>query len=73
VAEQSEGLRLADGVTLMQDLVAGPIGGPLFALAVAIPFLVNAGTCAASAGTADRLAARDDRLSPPGHRWARAA
>lgn len=40
---------LAGGDTLMQNLVAGPLGGFLFGVAAALPFLVNAGTYAASA------------------------
>ncbi len=40
---------LAGGTVLMQQMVAGPLSGALFAVAAAIPFLVNAGTYAASA------------------------
>ena len=40
---------LIGGVTLMQQMVAGPLGGFLFLLAASIPFFVNAGTYAASA------------------------
>ncbi|MEY9839141.1 MFS transporter [Streptacidiphilus sp. EB103A] len=40
---------LLGGVTLMQQMVAGPLGGFLFLLAASIPFFVNAGTYAASA------------------------
>ncbi|GIH17450.1 MFS transporter [Rugosimonospora africana] len=40
---------LAGGVTLTQGMLAGPLSGFLFAVAVSIPFLVNAGTYAASA------------------------
>jgi MFS family permease len=40
---------LVGGVTLTQQLLAGPLGGFLFLVAAAIPFFVNAGTYAASA------------------------
>jgi len=40
---------LLGGVTLMQQMIAGPLGGFLFLLAASIPFFVNAGTYAASA------------------------
>ncbi|HEY2671573.1 MAG TPA: MFS transporter [Rugosimonospora sp.] len=40
---------LGGGTTLMQGMLAGPLGGFLFAVAVSIPFFVNAGTYAASA------------------------
>ncbi|HEX5496039.1 MAG TPA: MFS transporter [Mycobacteriales bacterium] len=40
---------LFGGTILMQQMVAGPLGGFLFVLAASIPFLVNAGTYAASA------------------------
>jgi MFS family permease len=40
---------LASGTVLMQSMVAGPLSGVLFGIAAAIPFLVNAGTYAASA------------------------
>jgi len=40
---------LAGGYTLMQGMVAGPVGGFLFLAAASIPFFVNAGTYAASA------------------------
>jgi MFS family permease len=40
---------LFGGVTLMQGMVAGPLGGFLFVVAASIPFFVNAGTYAASA------------------------
>jgi MFS family permease len=40
---------LFGGTLLMQQMVAGPLGGFLFAVAASIPFLVNAGTYAASA------------------------
>jgi MFS family permease len=40
---------LFGGATLMQSMVAGPLGGFLFVVAACIPFFVNAGTYAASA------------------------
>ena len=40
---------LVGGTTLMQGMIAGPLGGFLFVLAVCVPFFVNAGTYAASA------------------------
>ena len=40
---------LYSGTTLMQGMVAGPLGGLLFVIAASIPFFVNAGTYAASA------------------------
>lgn len=41
--------RLVGGTILMQQMVAGPLGGFLFAVAASIPFWGNAGTYAASA------------------------
>jgi MFS family permease len=46
--ERANGL-LAGGDTVMENMVAGPLGGFLFALAAGLPFLANAGTYAASA------------------------
>jgi MFS family permease len=40
---------LVGGTTLMQSMIAGPLGGFLFVLAACVPFYVNAGTYAASA------------------------
>jgi MFS family permease len=40
---------LFGGTLLMQQMVAGPLGGFLFAAAASVPFFVNAGTYAASA------------------------
>ncbi len=40
---------LAGGATLMQGMIAGPLGGFLFVVAACIPFFANAGTYAASA------------------------
>ena len=41
--------RLVGSVTLMQGLVAGPLGGLLFVMAAALPFLAGAGAFAVSA------------------------
>ena len=76
---------LVGGTTLMQEMIAGPLGGFLFVLAACVPFYVNAGTYAASAvliglvtGTyrAARPAARHDDRAPrirtelaEGFRW----
>jgi MFS family permease len=49
---------LIGGVTLMQQMVAGPLGGFLFLLAASIPFFVNAGTYAASAVLIGTVAGR---------------
>jgi MFS family permease len=40
---------LVGGATVTQQMVAGPLGGFLFALAACIPFFVNSGTYVASA------------------------
>ncbi|HEX9335555.1 MAG TPA: MFS transporter [Pseudonocardiaceae bacterium] len=40
---------LFGGNTLMQGMIAGPLGGFLFVIAASIPFFLNAGTYAASA------------------------
>jgi MFS family permease len=40
---------LVGGTTMMQQMIAGPLGGFLFVLAACVPFFVNAGTYAASA------------------------
>ncbi|MFE0021284.1 MFS transporter [Amycolatopsis sp. NPDC059021] len=40
---------LLGGVTLMQHMIAGPLGGFLFVVAASIPFFVNAATYAVSA------------------------
>ena len=40
---------LVGGTTLMQGMIAGPLGGFLFVLAASVPFFVNTGTYAASA------------------------
>ncbi len=40
---------LVGGTMLMQNMIAGPLGGFLFAIAASIPYLANAGTYAASA------------------------
>ncbi|MBO0833766.1 MAG: MFS transporter, partial [Actinobacteria bacterium] len=41
--------RLFGGTTVMQQMLAGPLGGFLFVVAAYVPFFVNAGTYAASA------------------------
>jgi MFS family permease len=41
--------RLSAARTLVHDMVAGPLGGLLFAVAAAVPFLVDAGTFAVGA------------------------
>lgn len=46
---------LFGGTLLMQQMVAGPLGGFLFAVAASIPFFVNAGTYAASAVLVGRI------------------
>jgi MFS family permease len=40
---------LVGGTTLMQQMIAGPLGGFLFVVAACVPFFVNAATYAASA------------------------
>ena len=40
---------LTGGTTLMQNMIAGPLGGFLFVVAACVPFFVNAGTYAVSA------------------------
>jgi MFS family permease len=46
--ERANGRLLGSGM-LMQQMIAGPLGGFLFAVGACIPFFVNAGTYAASA------------------------
>jgi MFS family permease len=41
--------RLFGGATVMQQMLAGPLGGGLFALAAVLPFVANAATFAVSA------------------------
>jgi MFS family permease len=59
---------MTGGTTLMQELVGSPLGGLLFVISAAIPFLVNAGTYAVSAiliglvAGSYRPAARDDSI-----------
>jgi MFS family permease len=55
---------LVGGTTLMQEMIAGPLGGFLFAVAVSLPFAVNAGTYAASAALIALVAGRY-RAAPP--------
>ncbi len=40
---------LVAGTTVMQQMIAGPLGGFLFVVSACVPFFVNAGTYAASA------------------------
>ncbi|MBO0770079.1 MAG: MFS transporter [Actinobacteria bacterium] len=40
---------LVSGTTVMEQMIAGPLGGFLFVVAASLPFFVNAGTYAASA------------------------
>jgi MFS family permease len=49
---------LVGGTMLMQQMIAGPLGGFLFAVAVCLPFVVNAGTYAASAALIALVAGR---------------
>jgi predicted MFS family arabinose efflux permease len=75
--------RLVGGTTVMQQMIAGPLGGFLFVVAAWAPFFVNAGTYAASAvlvgtvaGTyrAARTGAADYRESRPARAvWAEVA
>jgi MFS family permease len=49
---------LMGGATVTQQMLAGPLGGFLFAVAVAIPFYVNAGTYVGSAIAISLVAGR---------------
>jgi MFS family permease len=49
---------LAGGLTVMQEMIAGPVGALLFVVAVSLPFFVNAGTYLASAICIALLAGR---------------
>jgi MFS family permease len=49
---------LAGGLTVMQEMVAGPLGAFLFVVAASLPFFVNAGTYLASAICIALLAGR---------------
>jgi MFS family permease len=49
---------MAGGLTVMQDMVAGPLGAFLFVVAASLPFFVNAGTYLASAICIALLAGR---------------
>jgi MFS family permease len=62
---------LVGGTTVMQQMIAGPLGGYLFVVAACIPFFVNAGTYAASAVLIGLVAgtyraARPDEGAEPG-------
>ena len=67
---------LTGGTTLMQNMIAGPLGGFLFVVAACVPFFVNAATYAVSAILIG-LVAGTYRASPrtpatsPGRRHAR--
>jgi predicted MFS family arabinose efflux permease len=75
--ERANGL-LVGGTTVTQQLVAGPVGGLLFALALAAPFAAGAGTYALSAALLVLMARRssapaaDPPPSLPGRRSVRA-
>jgi MFS family permease len=62
---------LIGGTTLMQNMIAGPLGGFLFVVAASVPFFVNAGTYAASAALVGlvagtyRATASSGSVSPP--------
>jgi MFS family permease len=71
--------RLFGGTMLMQQMVAGPLGGFLFAVAAGLPFAANAGTYAVSAlllamiGGSFRARADGDPVPPAQRRpWLRA-
>ncbi|MGW5671148.1 MFS transporter [Micromonospora sp. NPDC003776] len=59
---------LGGGTQVMQNLVAGPLGGFLFLVAAAIPFAVNAGTYALSAVLVGLLAGTYRGGAVPGAR-----
>jgi MFS family permease len=66
---------LVGGTTLMQGLIAGPLGGFLFVVAASVPFFVNAGTYAVSAVLASMVAGtyRASRAEEHGDRGSRSA
>jgi MFS family permease len=59
---------LVGGTTVMQQMIAGPVGGFLFVVSACVPFFVNAGTYAASAVLVGLVAGtyRATRASPDG-------
>ena len=59
---------LVGGTTLMQNMIAGPLGGFLFVLAACVPFYVNAGTYAASAVLVGLVAGTYRAVTPGGRR-----
>jgi len=59
---------LGGGTQVMQNMVAGPLGGFLFVVAAAIPFGVNAGTYALSAVLVGLLAGSYRGSPEPGRR-----
>ncbi|SCE91863.1 Predicted arabinose efflux permease, MFS family [Micromonospora mirobrigensis] len=64
---------LGGGTQVMQNLVAGPLGGFLFLVAAAVPFAVNAGTYALSAVLIGLLAGTyRGEVAPGGRRSVRA-
>ena len=69
--ERANGL-LFGGTMLMQGLLAGPIGGFLFAAAACLPFFVNAGTYAASAALLGLVGGSYRVETKPGKRSVRA-
>jgi MFS family permease len=69
--ERANGL-LFGGTMLMHGLLAGPIGGVLFAVTAALPFLVNAATYAASAALLGLIAGTYRTQAQPGRRSMRA-
>ena len=69
--ERANGL-LFGGTMLMQGLLAGPIGGFLFAAAACLPFFVNAGTYAASAALLGLVGGNYRVEAKPGKRSVRA-
>jgi MFS family permease len=57
---------LVGGTTVMQQMIAGPLGGFLFVISACIPFFVNAGTYAASAVLVGLMAGTYRASRPPG-------
>ena len=64
---------LVGGTTVMQQLVAGPLGGFLFVLSASVPFFVNAATYAASAVLVGLVGgtyrAQQSAKAPSNQRW----
>ncbi len=57
---------LVGGTTLVQGMIAGPLGGFLFVVAACVPFFVNAGTYAVSAVLVGLVAGTYRASSRPG-------